>query len=861
MQEFEERIIPVNIEEEMKTSYIDYSMSVIVSRALPDVRDGLKPVHRRVLFGMSELGVFAGKPHKKSARIVGEVLGKYHPHGDSSVYDAMVRMAQPWSLRYPLVDGQGNFGSVDGDPPAAMRYTEARLKKIAEEMMADIEKNTVDFQLNFDDSLEEPKVMPSGFPQLLVNGSSGIAVGMATNMAPHNLTEVIDGVIAYIDNNDVTVDELMRYIKGPDFPTGAIIHGIQGIRDAYETGRGRVVIRARSEIEIMSSGREVLVFKEIPYQVNKALLLEHIAALVNEKKLEGISYANDESDREGMRIVVKLKKEANANVVLNNLFKYTQLQTSFSINNIALVDGRPRQLGLKDLIHYYVKHRHEVVVRRTEFELKKALERLHIIEGLLIAQDNIDEVIRIIRASASPADAIKGLMERFGLSELQAQAIVDMRLRQLTGLERDKLQAEHDELTKLVAHLNEVLANEGMRMDIIKDELTVIRQKYGDERRTEIKPNAEEFNPEDFYADDDMVITISHLGYIKRTPLSEFKTQSRGGVGSKGSSTRRDEDFLEHLFHASMHNTLLLFTEKGRCFWVKVYDLPEGTKTSQGRAIQNIINIDSDDQVKAYINVKTLADEEYIKNHFIVMCSRNGVVKKTMLEDYSRPRQNGINAITIREGDSLIEAKLTTGKCDILLALYSGRAVRFPEEKVRDMGRTASGVRGITLNEEMSNDQVIGMVCFEPGDTSRQILVVSEKGYGKRSDIEDYRITNRGGKGVKTINITEKTGNLIAIKAAGDDEDLMIINKSGLTIRMHVSDIRVAGRATQGVKLINLRGSDMIASVTQVPRAEDEEEAVEKPAEDGTAEQADPSVSPDVPETPELPQPDENKEE
>jgi DNA gyrase subunit A len=861
MQEFEERIIPVNIEEEMKTSYIDYSMSVIVSRALPDVRDGLKPVHRRVLFGMSELGVFSGKPHKKSARIVGEVLGKYHPHGDSSVYDAMVRMAQPWSLRYPLVDGQGNFGSVDGDPPAAMRYTEARLKKIAEEMMADIEKNTVDFQLNFDDTLEEPKVMPSGFPQLLVNGSSGIAVGMATNMAPHNLTEVINGVIAYIDNSDITVEELMHHIKGPDFPTGAIIHGIQGIRDAYETGRGRVVIRAQSEIEVTSSGREVLVFKEIPYQVNKALLLEHIAALVNEKKLEGISYANDESDREGMRIVIKLKKEANANVVLNNLFKYTQLQTSFSINNIALVDGRPRQLGLKELIHYYVKHRHEVVVRRTEFELKKALERLHIIEGLLIAQDNIDEVIRIIRASATPADAIKGLMERFGLTEIQSQAIVDMRLRQLTGLERDKLQAEHDELTRLVAHLREVLANKEMRMNIIKEELTVIRQKYGDDRRTEIKPNAEEFNPEDFFADDDMVITISHMGYIKRTPLSEFRTQSRGGVGSKGSATRRDEDFLEHLFHASMHNTLLLFTEKGRCFWVKVYDLPEGTKTSQGRAIQNIINIDSDDQVKAYMNVKTLADEEYIKTHYIVMCSRNGVVKKTMLEDYSRPRQNGINAITIREGDSLIEAKLTTGKCDILLASYSGRAVRFPEEKVRDMGRTASGVRGITLNEEMPNDQVIGMVCFEHGDASRQILAVSEKGYGKRSDIEDYRITNRGGKGVKTINITEKTGNLIAIKAVGDDEDLMIINKSGLTIRMHVSDLRVSGRATQGVKLINLRGSDMIASVTQVPRAEDEEEAVEKPLEDPGTEQPDAAAGTDVPETPEAPPSEDNTEE
>jgi len=853
MQEFEERIIPVNIEEEMKTSYIDYSMSVIVSRALPDVRDGLKPVHRRVLYGMYEMGVTSGKPHKKSARIVGDVLGKYHPHGDSSVYDAMVRMAQPWSLRYPVIDGQGNFGSVDNDPPAAMRYTEVRLKRIAEEMMADIDKNTVDFQLNFDDSMEEPKVMPSGFPNLIVNGSSGIAVGMATNMAPHNLTEVINGIIAYINNNDITVEELMHYIKGPDFPTGAVIHGIQGIREAYETGRGRVVIRARSEIEVTSSGREVLVFSEIPYQVNKAQLLDYIGNLVNEKKIEGISYTNDESDREGMRIVVKLKKDANSNVVLNNLYKLTQLQTTFSINNIALVEGRPKQLGMKELIHYYVKHRHEVVVRRTEFDLKKALDRLHIIDGLLIAQDNIDEVIRIIRASDTPAEAIKGLMERFGLTEIQSQAIVDMRLRQLTGLERNKLLAEQEELLKLVEHLREILANENIRMDIIKDELLVIKQRYGDERRTEIKPSADDFNPEDFYADDDMVITISHMGYIKRTPLSDFKTQNRGGMGSKGSSTRRDEDFLEHLFHASMHNTLLLFTEKGRCFWVKVYDLPEGAKTSQGRAIQNIINIDGDDQVKAYINVKTLADEDYIKNHYIVMCSRNGVVKKTSLEDYSRPRQNGIIALTIREGDSLIEAKLTNGKCDIMLALYSGRAVRFPEEKVRDMGRTASGVRGITLSEEMPEDRVIGMVCFEPGDTSRQILVVSEKGYGKRSDIEDYRITNRGVKGVKTINITERTGNLIAIKSAGDDEDLMIINKSGLTIRMHVSDLRIAGRATQGVRLINLRNGDTIASVTQVPREEDEEVTVEKPVNEVDVELTDVSEETymqDVPETP-----------
>ncbi|MDR1666789.1 MAG: DNA gyrase subunit A [Bacteroidales bacterium] len=836
--EQQERIIPVNIEEEMKSSYIDYSMSVIVSRALPDVRDGLKPVHRRVLFGMSELGVLSNKSHKKSAKIVGEVMGKYHPHGDTSIYDTMVRMAQPWSLRYPLVDGQGNFGSMDEDKAAAMRYTEARLRKIAEEMLEDIDKNTVDFQLNYDDTEQEPTVLPSGFPNLIVNGSAGIAVGMATNMAPHNLSETIDGIIAYIHNNDITVDELMHYIKGPDFPTGAIIHGIQGIKEAYATGRGRVVVRARSEIEIQESGREVIVFTEIPYQLNKAQLVEHIGNLVKEGKLDNISYVNDESDREGMRIVVKLKKEANSNVVLNNLYKNTALQTSFSINNIALVEGRPRQLNLKELIHYYVKHRHEVVVRRTEYNLKKAQERIHILEGLLIAQDNIDEVIRIIRASASPDDAVHGLMDRFGLSEIQSRAIVDMRLRALTGLERGKLQAEYDELTRMIAHYQELLGNEEMRMDLIIKELTEIRQKYGDERRTEIKPNAEEFNPEDFYADDDMVITISHLGYIKRTPLSEFRTQSRGGVGSKGSGTRRDEDFLEHLFHASMHNTLLLFTEKGRCYWVKVYDLPEGSKTSQGRAIQNIIQIDGDDKVKAYINVKNLSKAEYIENHYIVMCSCNGVVKKTSLEAYSRPRANGINAITIREGDSLLEAKLTNGKCDILLASLAGLAVRFPEEKVRDMGRLASGVRGIKLTDTpdtpdaddaddvetpTSGNRVIGMVCFERGNAKQQILAVSENGFGKRSDIEDYRITNRGGKGVKTLNITEKTGKLIAIKAAGDDDDLMIINKSGITIRMHVSDIRVAGRATQGVKLINLRGNDTIASVTQVPRAEEEE--------------------------------------
>ncbi|MDR3094663.1 MAG: DNA gyrase subunit A [Bacteroidales bacterium] len=839
------RIITVNIEEEMKTSYIDYSMSVIVSRALPDVRDGMKPVHRRVLFGMSELGVTSNKKHLKSARIVGEVMGKYHPHGDSSIYDTMVRMAQPWSLRYPLVDGQGNFGSMDEDKAAAMRYTEARMRKIADEMLADLDKNTVDFQPNYDEKEQEPLVLPSGIPNLIINGSSGIAVGMATNMAPHNLSETIDGIIAYINNNDITVDELMYHIKGPDFPTGGIIHGIQGIKDAYETGRGRVVVRARSEIEIQESGREVIVFTEIPYQLNKAALVETIGNMVKEGRLENISYVNDESDREGLRIVVKLKKEANSNVVLNNLFKHTALQSSFSINNIALVEGRPVQLGMKELIHYYVKHRHEVVTRRTEYNLKKAQERIHLLDGLLIAQDNIDEVIRIIRASATPEEAVQGLITRFSLSDIQARAIVDMRLRALTGLERDKLQAEHDELMKQIEHYQEILASEELRMDIIKTELLEVKKTYGDERRTEIKPSAEEFNPEDFYADDDMVITISHLGYIKRTPLTDFKTQSRGGVGSKGSSTRREEDFLEHLFHASMHNTLLLFTEKGRCFWVKVYDLPEGTKTSQGRAIQNIINITGDDKVKAYINVKTLTEEEYVKSHYIVMCSQNGVIKKTSLEAYSRPRSNGINAITIREGDSLLEARLTNGKCDIVLASLAGLAVRFPESKVRNMGRMAAGVRGIRLTgnlntpdtddseEEMddtaveaptSDNRVIGMICVERGDTDHQILVVSEKGFGKRSDIDDYRITNRGGKGVKTINITERTGKLIAIKAAGNDEDLMIINKSGIAIRTPVANIRVAGRATQGVKLINLRGNDTIASVTQVPRAEEEPE-------------------------------------
>lgn len=823
MQGQDERIISINIEEEMKSAYIDYSMSVIVSRALPDVRDGLKPVHRRVLFGMHELGVTPGSQYKKSARIVGEVLGKYHPHGDSSVYFAMVRMAQHWSLRYPLVDGQGNYGSVDGDPPAAMRYTEARMRKIADELLADIEKNTVDFQLNFDDTLEEPKVLPCAFPQLLVNGSSGIAVGMATNMAPHNLTESIDAVVAYINNNDITIEELMVHIKGPDFPTGGIIQGTAGLREAFETGRGRIVVRARMNIEVQDSGREVIVINEIPYEVNKALLIEKIAELVNEKKIDGISFVNDESDRDGMRIVIKLKKDANSNVVLNNLYKHTQLQTSFSVNNIALVHGRPRTLNLKDLIYNFVEHRHEVVVRRTECDLKKAQERLHILDGLLIAIDHIDEVIRIIRACATPEEAIEALIQSFQLSELQARAIVDMRLRALTGLERGKLMAEHQELTRLVAYYEEILGNKELRMSIIKDELLVIKDKYGDARRTEIVPDAGEFNPEDFYANDDMVITISRLGYIKRTPLSEFRTQGRGGVGSKGSTTR-DEDFLEHLFHASMHNTLLLFTEKGKCFWIKVYELPEGTKTSKGRAIQNIINIDPNDQVRVYINVTTLSDTEYINNHSIILCTRNGIIKKTTLEAYSRPRQNGINAVTIREGDSLIDARLTTGNSQILVAIRSGRAIRFEESKVRNMGRTASGVRAISLSGK-ADDQVIGMICVEP-ESNRDVLVVSENGYGKRSKVEDYRVTNRGGKGVKTINITEKTGDLIGIKAVTDDEDLMIINKSGLTIRMEVSNIRMAGRATQGVKLINLRSNDLIASITQVPGSEDDTDTI-----------------------------------
>lgn len=810
-----ERIKQVQIEEEMKTAYIDYSMSVIVSRALPDVRDGLKPVHRRVLFGMSGLGLQPGKPYKKSARIVGEVLGKYHPHGDTSVYDAMVRMAQIWSLRYPLVDGQGNFGSIDGDSPAAMRYTEARLMKISEDVLADIEKNTVDFQLNFDDSLEEPTVLPTRIPLLLVNGTSGIAVGMATNMPPHNLTEVIDACCAYIDNPDIEVEGLLPYISGPDFPTGGIIYGTQGVKDAYLTGKGRVIIRSRTEIEQTESGRAKILVTETPYMVNKAEMIRKIADLINEKKLEGISYINDESDRNGTRVVIILKKEAVGNVVLNNLYKHTPLQTSFAINNIALVDGRPRLLNLKDLVRYFVKHRHNVILRRTQFELEEAEKRAHILEGLLIAIDNIDEVIRIIRAAQTPDEAREELMAKFNLSEIQSRAIIDMRLRSLTGLERNKVKDEHAEMLRLIAYYKQILSDEGLQMKIIKDELLEIKAKYGDKRKTEIVPNAEEFNPEDFYADEDVVITISHMGYIKRTPLTEYRLQARGGVGTKGSTTR-DEDFIEHLYIASMHNTMLFFTEKGKCFWLKVYEIPEGTKISKGRAIQNLINIDPDDKVMAYINVLKLSDPEYVRNNFIILCTKKGIIKKTSLEAYSRPRQNGVLAITVREGDQLLEACLTNGTCHVLLAAKEGKAIRFPENLVRPIGRTGSGVRGISLG---SKDELIGMVCVNENE-SMDILVVSENGFGKRSDLEDYRITNRGGKGVKTINITEKTGKLIAIKGVSNNDDLMIINRSGITIRLATEKIRLAGRATQGVRLINLKNSDSIAAVAKVEKDE-----------------------------------------
>jgi DNA gyrase subunit A len=818
-----ERIVQVNIEEEMKSAYIDYSMSVIVSRALPDVRDGLKPVHRRVLFGMSELGVLSNKPYKKSARIVGEVLGKFHPHGDSSVYEAMVRMAQEWSLRYPLVDGQGNFGSVDGDSPAAMRYTEARLKKIAEETLADIDKDTVDFQPNFDDSLSEPTVLPTKIPNLLVNGASGIAVGMATNMPPHNLSEVIDATVAYIDNNEITTEEILKYIKGPDFPTGGIIYGEQGIRDACETGRGRVVVRAKTEIELTHSGRECIIVNEIPYMVNKAEMIRKIADLINEKKLEGISYINDESDRNGMRIVIILKKDASANVVLNNLYKFSSLQTSFSVNNIALVKGRPKTLNTKDLIHYFVKHRHEIVIRRTKFDLDQAEKRAHILEGLIIASDNIDEVIAIIKSSQTPEMARERLMERFGLSDIQSRAIVEMRLRQLTGLEQEKLRAEYAEIMALIEYLKSVLASVELQMKIIKDELFEIKEKYGDKRRTEIIPNAEEFNPEDFYADDEMVITISHMGYIKRTPLTEFRRQARGGTGAKGGATR-DEDFIEHLYIATMHNTMLFFTRNGKCYWLKVYAIPEGSRTSKGRAMQNLINIEPNDNVRAFINVKNLNDEEYINNNFIVLCTTKGIIKKTSLEAYSRPRINGVNAITVREGDELLEARMTNGQHHIMLAVKSGRAIRFPEASVRPMGRTASGVRGIRLANE-DTDFVIGMITVE--NKEKDILVVSEKGYGKRSDIDGYRITNRGGKGVKTINITEKTGFLIALKDVTDNHDLMIITQYGNILRSPVSALRVMGRATQGVRLINLKENDIIASVACV-LVNEEDEAIEK---------------------------------
>ena len=804
----------------MKSAYIDYSMSVIVSRALPDVRDGLKPVHRRVLFGMSELGLTSGASYKKSARIVGEVLGKFHPHGDSSVYEAMVRMAQDWSMRYMLVDGQGNFGSIDGDSAAAMRYTEARFKKIAEEVLADLDKNTVDFKLNFDDSLQEPTVLPAKAPLLLLNGASGIAVGMATNMPPHNLGEVVDAISAYIDNNDISTEELLQYIKGPDFPTGGIIIGIQGIKDAFETGKGRVVVRAKTEIEVSESGRETIVVTEIPYMVNKRELIEKIAELVEEKRVEGIAYINDESDRRGMRIVIKLKIGTVANVVLNTLYKYTQLQSSFSVNNIALVDGRPRLLNLRQIIKYFIRHRHDVIVRRAKYELEQAEKRAHILEALLKALDHIDEIITLIRESKTVDEAKSRLIERFAFSEIQATAIVEMRLRQLTGLERSKLQAEYDELIKLINHLKEILADFSLQMQIIKDELADLKNRFGDSRRTEIQPSAEDFNPEDFYPDEDVVITISHLGYIKRTPLAEYRIQNRGGVGAKGSTTR-DEDFIQHIYVANMHSTMLFFTQKGRCFWLKVYEIPEGSKASKGRAIQNVLNINSDDKVKAYINVKKLNDEEYINSNYIILATKRGIVKKTSLEAYSRPRTNGVNAITIRDNDELLEAVLTNGNCDILLAARDGKCVRFKEEDVRAIGRTASGVRGINISDE---DEVIGMICVDSTGSDaeeKHILVVSENGYGKRSDLQDYRITSRGAKGVKTINITDKTGALIAIKDVNDENDLMIINKSGITIRVAVENIRVAGRATQGVKLINLREGDMIAAVCRVNKSEE----------------------------------------
>ncbi len=817
------RIIPINIEEQMKTAYIDYSMSVIVSRALPDVRDGLKPVHRRILYDMSaELNLSSDKPTRKSARIVGDVLGKFHPHGDSSVYDAMVRLAQEWSMRYPLVDGQGNFGSMDGDSPAAMRYTEARMKKITDEVMADIEKETIDWTLNFDDTIPEPTVLPTKIPLLLVNGASGIAVGMATNMAPHNLCEVVDACCAYIDNPEIECEELLQYVKGPDFPTGGLIYGYDGVREALLTGRGRVMMRARTEIEHTASGRECIVITEIPYMVNKAEMIKKIADLINDKKIEGISYINDESDRNGLRIIIILKQDAVASVVLNTLYKNTPLQTSFAVNNIALVKGRPMLLNLRELIRHFVEHRHDVVVRRTRFDLRKAEERLHIVQGLLIAQDNIDEIVHIIRSSQTPDAAKERMMERFGLSDLQSAAIIDMRLRALTGLERGKLDAEREELEKRIAYFREVLASRDEQMRVIREELIEMKEKYGDERRTEIIYASEEFNPEDFYADEDMVITMSHMGYIKRTPLAEYRTQHRGGVGVKGSATR-DEDFIEHIYVASMHATMMFFTEKGRCYWLKVYDIPEGTRSSKGRAIQNLIQIEPDDKVRAYINCKRLNDPEYVNDNFIIMCTKDGTIKKTKLEAYSRPRQNGVNAIVIREGDQLIEAKLTSGQAEVMIAARDGKAIRFNESTVRPIGRVGAGVRGISIEE---SDEVVGMICVEP-DSKQDVLVLSENGYGKRTDLDEYRITNRGGKGVKTINVTEKTGKLISIQAVTDDNDLMIINRSGLTIRTAVSQIRLAGRATQGVRIINLREGDAIASVMAVPAAGDEDEEVQ----------------------------------
>ena len=853
----QDRIIKINIEEEMKSSYIDYSMSVIVSRALPDVRDGFKPVHRRILYGMMELGNTSDKPYKKSARIVGEVLGKYHPHGDFSVYLAMVRMAQEWAMRYPLVDGQGNIGSVDGDSPAAMRYTEARLNKLGEAMMEDLYKETVDFDRNFDNTLDEPTVMPTRIPNLLINGASGIAVGMATNMPPHNLSEIIDACDAYIDNPEITVEELMNYVKAPDFPTGGYIYGISGVREAYLTGRGRVIMRAKAEIETGQTHDKIVV-TEIPYNVNKAELIKYIADLVNDKKIEGISNANDESDRDGMRIVIDIKRDANASVVLNKLYKMTALQTSFGVNNVALVHGRPKTLNLRDLIKYFVEHRRDVVIRRTQFDLRKAKERAHILEGLIIASDNIDEVIRIIRAAKTPNDAIAGLMSRFELTEIQARAIVEMRLRQLTGLMQDQLHAEYEEIMNQIAYLESILADDEVCRKVIKDELIEVKAKYGDGRRSEIVYSSEEFNPEDFYADDEMIITISHMGYIKRTPLTEFRAQNRGGVGSKGTETR-DEDFIEHIYPATMHNTMMFFTQKGKCYWLKVYEIPEGTKNSKGRAIQNLLNIDSDDAVNAYLRVKSLSDQEYINSHYVLFCTKNGVIKKTLLEQYSRPRQNGVNAITIREDDRVIEVRMTNGNNEIIIANRNGRAIRFHEAAVRVMGRTATGVRGITLDND-GQDEVVGMICIKDLETE-SVMVVSEQGYGKRSEIEDYRKTNRGGKGVKTMNITEKTGKLVTIKSVTDENDLMIINKSGITIRLKVADVRIMGRATQGVRLINLeKRNDQIGSVCKVTTESLEDEVPTEEVEGQIA--VDPADIPDteMPDTPDNTENDENKE-